>query len=136
MDKKIKERWVAALRSGEYKQGKGQLVTPDDSGELTYCCLGVLCDLAIKDGVDIDLSYDSNSFVFEDVYGFNEEEDASLPPAVVAWAGVDDADPQVLIDGEREYLARINDGGKNFETGRIYGSHPFPKIADLIEDSL
>lgn len=37
-----KEEWVTALRSGEYRQGKGFLRNSDDE----YCCLGVLCDLA------------------------------------------------------------------------------------------
>lgn len=36
--------WVAALRSGEYSQGHGQLKTACNE----YCCLGVLADLAIK----------------------------------------------------------------------------------------
>ena len=31
--------WVEALRSGEYKQGRGTLGGPD----LGYCCLGVAC---------------------------------------------------------------------------------------------
>ena len=35
------KRWIAALRSGEYAQGKGYLRTHDD----TFCCLGVLCDV-------------------------------------------------------------------------------------------
>ena len=39
------KRWVAALRSGEYKQARHALKT--DTG---FCCLGVLCDLAAKDG--------------------------------------------------------------------------------------
>jgi hypothetical protein len=34
-------RWVAALRSGEYKQGKGTLRPAENK----YCCWGVLCDL-------------------------------------------------------------------------------------------
>lgn len=34
----IAERWVAALRSGEYRQGAGCLHTEDGK----YCCLGVL----------------------------------------------------------------------------------------------
>lgn len=38
--------WVAALRSGEYKQGSGRLRTPEG-----WCCLGVLTDLAIKRGL-------------------------------------------------------------------------------------
>lgn len=34
----FKQKWVAALRSGEYKQGIGFLKT-----EQGYCCLGVAC---------------------------------------------------------------------------------------------
>lgn len=41
MDKELKEKWVAALRSGKYKQGR--MVLRD--GNNNYCCLGVLCDL-------------------------------------------------------------------------------------------
>jgi hypothetical protein len=42
IDKETKEKWVAALRSGEYQQGYHFLRTP--SGE-KYCCFGVLCDI-------------------------------------------------------------------------------------------
>ena len=38
MRKADHEKWDAALRSGEYKQGKGRLETSDKK----YCCLGVL----------------------------------------------------------------------------------------------
>lgn len=37
----IKAKWVAALRSGKYKQGTCQLRNNNDE----YCCLGVLCDI-------------------------------------------------------------------------------------------
>ena len=39
MNKNVKERWLRALRSGEYSQGRGQLFDPETGG---YCCLGVL----------------------------------------------------------------------------------------------
>ena len=39
LDPIIKEKWVKALRSGEYHQGDGQLY---NSAENTYCCLGIL----------------------------------------------------------------------------------------------
>ena len=58
--------WLNALRSGEYKQARGCLHDEDsyvdDNGDDVYndeddksfvggfCCLGVLCDLAVKDG--------------------------------------------------------------------------------------
>ena len=41
LDPVIKKQWVAALRSGSYKQGMEELrPTPD-----TFCCYGVLCNL-------------------------------------------------------------------------------------------
>jgi hypothetical protein len=41
MDAELKAKWVKALRSGEFKQGKGCL----KEGE-RYCCLGVLARVA------------------------------------------------------------------------------------------
>lgn len=41
MDRKLRDDWCAALRSGEYKQGTGKLRSKDDA----FCCLGVLCDV-------------------------------------------------------------------------------------------
>ena len=40
MNPEIKARWVAALRSGKYKQTKGFLRCDE-----SFCCLGVLCDV-------------------------------------------------------------------------------------------
>lgn len=42
MEKEIKDKWVKALRSGEYKQGSGQLFCNVNN---SYCCLGVLCKI-------------------------------------------------------------------------------------------
>lgn len=39
------QKWIDALTSGEYQQGRGMLQST--AGE--YCCLGVLCDLYIKE---------------------------------------------------------------------------------------
>lgn len=41
MDKRLKKKWVKALRSGEYEQGRGHLCRDGK-----YCCLGVLCVVA------------------------------------------------------------------------------------------
>ena len=43
MDPELKAKWVAALRSGEYKQGRDVL---HNNKSNTYCCLGVLCRVA------------------------------------------------------------------------------------------
>ena len=46
MNRQIKDKWITALRSGEYNQDSdgGYLKTCDG-----YCCLGVLCDLYVKE---------------------------------------------------------------------------------------
>lgn len=41
IDPILKEKWISALRSGQYKQGRGRLRNEDDH----YCCLGVLCEV-------------------------------------------------------------------------------------------
>lgn len=61
MKRELKEKWLEALRSGEYPQGKGALhrasvetsinATPGEVERTvceshTYCCLGVLIDVA------------------------------------------------------------------------------------------
>ena len=42
MDKKLKTKWVKALRSGKYKQGRLGLYNSESRG---YCCLGVLASV-------------------------------------------------------------------------------------------
>lgn len=49
----IREEWVKALESGEYKQGQGALETIDDEGNHCYCCLGVACLIAQKHGIKV-----------------------------------------------------------------------------------
>lgn len=45
--------WLAALRSGKYKQIKHKLHGPDG-----YCCLGVLCEVAESHGYKVVRGYD------------------------------------------------------------------------------
>jgi hypothetical protein len=40
VNKDIKTKWVEALRSGKYKQGRGFLQRNNE-----FCCLGVLCEV-------------------------------------------------------------------------------------------
>lgn len=40
-----KDKWLVALRSGQYKQTKGILKLKEDGKEPAYCCLGVLCEV-------------------------------------------------------------------------------------------
>lgn len=59
------ERWVAALRSGKYKQGHSLLRSTQNH----YCCLGVLCDVLgvewrVKSEANISyLAYESETYL-------------------------------------------------------------------------
>lgn len=46
MEKSVRDRWIARLRSGHYKQGYHNLcVINNETGEEFYCCLGVFNDM-------------------------------------------------------------------------------------------
>lgn len=56
MEAELKSKWVEALRSGKYEQGRASLRS---GGK--YCCLGVLCAVAgleiSTDGENVDGGY-------------------------------------------------------------------------------
>lgn len=45
----LKTKWVKALRSGKYKQGRGRLYDPDTK---SFCCLGVLEHICLNGNVE------------------------------------------------------------------------------------
>lgn len=50
--KHLRLKWLEALESGKYKQAEGRLRRPREDGKsYGYCCLGVLCNIAVQDGV-------------------------------------------------------------------------------------
>ncbi len=55
----IKEKWLAALRSGKYEQIEGEMMTCDRNGA---CCLGVLADI---EGVPMKASRDGEHLICE-----------------------------------------------------------------------
>lgn len=112
MDAGVKERWVAALRSGEYKQTTGYLKT--DYG---YCCLGVLCDIHDKEQAGSGVNWEAGQDEDRLFWSYLTCE-GTLPERVMDWAQLDNHNPEI----EGDSLAELNDGGKSF-------AH----IADLIE---
>lgn len=134
MKKTIKDRWLGALRSGEYKQGTAALKTP-----LGFCCLGVLCDLYIKEGNN-NAEWQGTSFeeeVDEEYCGHGEDEE--LPDTVMKWAGLEDNDPKVTLEGGNMVnISRANDGysGDKKYNQEPTKAHTFAEIANLIETQL
>lgn len=116
MNREAYDLWLAALESGEYRQGKGQLRASVD-GEERYCCLGVLCEVALKAGVRMDVSSPSahGMVLYNDCSG-------TLPRAVIDWAGLtsDKYNEDPSLGGQRAGVWNDTDG------------KPFPEIVKLI----
>lgn len=97
------EKWLAALESGNYKQGQEYLYQP----EIGYCCLGVACDLV---GLKPDLGlYNSDSAArFLGVSDF-------APPTVIEYLALRGSDGTLSTAFDQyESLAEANDDGKTF----------------------
>lgn len=122
----VKDQWLKALRSGDYKQGRRML----RSGKDEYCCLGVLCDLHSK-----DTWYPAE----EGNWGHLDPSRTGLPSnQVLRWSCAGEPVETLFVNGgdAQKYvtmtldqspygLAALNDAGATFE-----------EIANVIENLL
>mgnify|MGYP000735863425 CR=1 FL=1 len=107
MTKELRDKWVEALRSGRYQQGKGHL----HAGEC-FCALGVLCDVLGLEWVPCEeIGDDLNNLP---VYMAAGESTDGIPDSISEKIGLEDVDHAAV--------AIRNDSGDSF-TG----------IADWIE---
>ena len=119
MNQDVKSLWVDALRSGEFTQGKGALRTKDNK----YCCLGVLCELYLRQtNDDVSWKYD-DVFLGYGLYG----EKAVLPNKVIKWSGIVNYNGKIIDNNVETNLVSLNDKGCSFK------GCSFNEIADLIE---
>ena len=130
----IKEKWLAALRSGEYVQGdeclKKVVVSLTTGRTLTqHCCLGVLCEILPEVTEYRNETERSSHFQLGD----SAESTAYLPEGVKALI----VEPELTLDlgsttdftvkayGAKKTLAQLNDRNTTFA-----------EIADIIEEQL
>lgn len=119
MKAEIKERWIAALLSGEYEQGRNALYRhwwpasdvrcPSES----YCVVGVLFDLMFKDqGTTLAKEYEKRD---TDAWRKHHSE-------IARWAGV----------SAHAFLR----GGVIFEAQELNDGHTsFPALAEYIREA-
>lgn len=124
MKPEIKEKWLEALRSGNYKQGTGKLRQVEKNGD-TYCCLGVLCDVLGVKWHTSDDDWDGHP-----AYGVMDNRyinDSDLPDRIRNKVGLTYEDTEKLI--------HLNDGGFNYKTNKQDPRRKFPTIAKYIEQN-
>jgi hypothetical protein len=119
MNEQIKEKWMVALRSGDYTQGQGCLRFHKDDQPDKFCCLGVLADLIKTDeewlrvNGSVPLTWTDIGRHNKDAYEGNE-----LPFAMRERA-------DILEQNCKELIIMNDDGGASFV-----------QIADWIEENL
>ena len=131
MKVKYKKKWLKALRSGEFDQTKGSLA--DEDG---YCCLGVLCEIVLKDHPDMEeyIAFDSGTPP-DELWELVLTKD-SLKALRKGGISLEDpngtSDPEQLGEVSIIPLVIRNDGTNSFD-GR---PQSFKKIANIIEKNM
>jgi hypothetical protein len=116
--KEVRKLWIKALKSkSKYIQGKGSLRSIDDR----YCCLGVLCDLAVQNAII------PKPVIFGGCYYYLSFGTA-LPEIVREWAGLRS---KVGISSTGHNLATLNDGLRSGT--KSIKSKSFIEIAKILE---
>lgn len=102
----IAKLWADALQSGKFRQGHGKLTRPEMDGTQGDCCLGVLCKLAIAEGVPVRPQYRPNDGIIA-----YDECPSVLPKSVQGWAGM--KSDSGALPGNMT-LTHLNDNGLTF----------------------
>jgi hypothetical protein len=128
LPREFAEKWIAALRSGEYKQGSSALVIIE-KGTPKYCCLGVACSIQ---GVPDNLMLGA-SFPYLVIHQFYLPEDLKR-------GYISGRTDMTTLGG---VLAALNDGAKTeipnpdgdgyIQFNEEFKQHSFSEIADWIE---
>lgn len=120
MKPEIKQKWLNALRNGEYTQGRYQL--RDDNNN--FCCLGVLTDLYLKETNQEWIEGEEQFAYLAPSQGGNNG--GVLIQEVIEWAGLKLANPELTTKNTEVVISDLND----------YYNYSFDQIADLIESQL
>jgi hypothetical protein len=152
MNPEKKALWVAALRSGDFRQAQRKLAVKSNPETLmAHCCLGVLCELAVAEGVTEarNVPYGDGiirEFGKDDLRSWSQ---AQLPQEVAEWAGFVSTNENSALDPNLFEIPDPIEGGPPNQTYNVSCSEAndgytyrqisprsFNEIADLIEENL
>lgn len=89
---------VRALRSGQYSQAHRTLQVIDpERGPEGFCCLGVACEVAIAEGLELTRSKDGSVMRYT---GSWDSSTNVLPHDAVTWYGFADENPYLKVPDE------------------------------------
>lgn len=132
MNGRVKELWLAALRSGKYEQTTNMLHLKID-GKSKFCCLGVLCEIASTE-LDITVEEKKDKVFYDNEFNI-------LSNKILKWAGLprNIGDP-LIPKRDLPEIKGVIFGGSNslISLGLLNDDYrlSFDKIADIIEREL
>lgn len=123
MNPEVKEKLLKALRSGRFTKGKNCLAQQKHSGEYLHCFFGVICELAVEEGVVSRVEGRTR-------IGYEGEGDPDIgwsypPSSVRQWAGFGDS-LFLEFDGRIQNVIILNDAY----------TLSFQQLADMVEEQL
>lgn len=148
MKRELRDKWTDRLRNGGLRQGSGALRTSyDEDGEDAedrYCCLGVLCEIAVEQGLverslddDGERVLDAREWVYW-TRGIDDRSNVYLPdvwnrqgPKLDAQIGASEL-PDAWADLSDDWDAGSSRIDFVLAAANDYG-YSFDSIADLIE---
>lgn len=141
MKQEVLDLWIAELESGNYEQATTVLIDNLGDGKVGYCCLGVLCEIAVKNEVIPPRG--------EDEFFFTEDDDHYLHvpgDKVISWAELGLSNPYFKIPVDHPLMEGVNFGDwiidgqdENFfylqaATLNDHINLTFPEIAQLLKE--
>lgn len=117
------EKWLEALESGEYEQGRTYLHTKENGVE-EYCCLGVACEVAQANGIELKVEVENGAFYYDGSSAF-------LPHVVQEWVRLafSDGSPNDDYYSTLSSLTSMNDKGVPFREIAQYIRENYHKLA-------
>lgn len=145
MNGKVKTAWTTALRSGDYRQISNKLSSRhSDPHNFGFCCLGVLCELAVDEGKTQVRGIEGAETQYGDYDSSNwpagyvpRWASGSLPPSVQQWSGLGSPNPMLAyydpsdVSCDEEGIVRCSLSDLNDREGKT-----FSEIADIIDAHL
>jgi hypothetical protein len=112
-NKQNMQLWIDGLLSNRFKQGRRRLKR---NGE--YCCLGVACEVAKENGVELPEVVREGGAYFG-----AERTDGYLPREVMQWLDIEENDPLLVTYAAAVRATSAND----------YAKWSFKEIAEAIK---
>jgi hypothetical protein len=149
MDPGVKAKWLEDLRSGNFRKGTNKLhkESKDDDGNVVheFCCLGVLCEQAVAEGVIERRKVGGTGTLGYPRYVYIDPQDnpeigseVYPPKAVMDWAGLPSDNPNIAMDETADADIIRNEGCPTVSLATLNDEHydEFGPIADKIEAQL